>query len=101
MRIIRSILGLQVLIVLGCSNVLDSTTSDYEVWVDYSISSSTHVHLYVHNSYDVVMSTVVNEIQDPGNYCVILDFNEYPEGVYYYFLEAGDFRDSRMVLVIL
>jgi len=94
------VLGLQILLLIGCSSVLDSTPTNSTTWVEYSITSPTHVHLYILNSYDVIVCTLVDEFQAAANYSVEVDFGSYPEGVYYYVLEAGDFRDSHMFLVI-
>ena len=46
------------------------------------------------------VSTLVNEKQTPGSYTVTFDGSNFPSGVYFYKLEAGDFAETkRMVLL--
>ena len=53
--------------------------------------------------YDILgneVATLVNENKNPGNYSVEFDGANFPSGIYYYKLVAGDFSETkRMVLV--
>ena len=46
------------------------------------------------------VSTLVNEKQNAGSYSVTFDGSNFPSGVYFYKLEAGEFAETkRMVLI--
>jgi len=42
----------------------------------------------------------VNEKQTPGTYEVNWNAENFPSGVYYYVLNAGDFKETRKMLLI-
>ena len=44
--------------------------------------------------------TLVNENQNAGSYSVTFDGNNFPSGVYYYRLDAGDFVETRRMALI-
>jgi hypothetical protein len=53
--------------------------------------------------YDVLgneITTLVNEVQSPGNYTVNVDGSRLSSGIYYYQLKAGNFRESRKMLLL-
>ena len=53
--------------------------------------------------YDILgkeVTTLVNEKQSPGTYEVSWDGSSYPSGVYFYKLMAGDFTETKKMLMI-
>ncbi len=53
--------------------------------------------------YDVLgreIKTLVNKSQSPGNYEITFDATEYPSGIYYYKLVAGDFIETKKMLLL-
>jgi Secretion system C-terminal sorting domain len=53
--------------------------------------------------YDVLgreIKTLVNKSQLPGNYEITFDATEYPSGIYYYKLVAGDFVETKKMLLL-
>jgi len=53
--------------------------------------------------YDIlgrVVKTLVNEFKEAGNYNVTFDGTFYASGVYFYRIEAGNFTDSKKMVLI-
>ncbi len=53
--------------------------------------------------YDIVgqeLSSLVNQQLNPGTYEVVWDASEYPGGVYFYRLTAGDYLETKKMLLI-
>jgi len=53
--------------------------------------------------YDILgkeIETLVNEKQSPGTYEVTWDASAFPSGVYFYRLEAGDYSETKKMLMI-
>ena len=53
--------------------------------------------------YDVLgreISTLVNEELIPGTYEVLWDGSDYPSGVYFYKLSAGDYIETRKMILL-
>jgi hypothetical protein len=70
------------------------------------ILSSPHVlggDLVLLKVYDILgkeVATLVNEKQSPGTYEVTFDGSQYPSGVYFYKLIAGDFSETKKMVII-
>ena len=58
------------------------------------------VLLKVYNSLGKEVSVLVNEEMNPGSYEVSWDASNYPSGVYFYTLTAGDFKQTKKMLLI-
>jgi len=64
------------------------------------VVSPLHTTLKIYNTLGQEMRTLVDEIQEGGNYTVTWDASDMPSGVYFYRLTSGDFAATkRMVLV--
>ena len=53
--------------------------------------------------YDILgreVAILVNEALKPGTYEVDFDASNYPSGVYYYKLHAGDFTETKKMLLL-
>jgi 5-hydroxyisourate hydrolase-like protein (transthyretin family) len=46
------------------------------------------------------VETLVNEIQKPGNYEVTFNAGKYASGVYYYQLKAGDYIQTKKMILL-
>jgi hypothetical protein len=46
------------------------------------------------------VATLVNEVKAPGEYSVVFDGTNLPSGVYYYRLTAGNFTETRKLMLI-
>lgn len=68
--------------------------------IKFDIPKSGFVKITVYDLLGREVTNLVNEQMQPGSYSVDWDASNYPSGVYFYKLEAGDFMESkRMVLV--
>lgn len=68
--------------------------------IDYAIQSSSHVSLSVFDLLGKQIATVVNKKQESGNYSVYFDASNVPSGVYYYELRAGNFVETKKMIVL-
>ena len=68
--------------------------------ISYQLAVSNVVNLKVYAALGKEVATLVNEKQNAGSYSVEFNGEGLPSGVYYYKLEAGDFVETkRMVLL--
>ncbi len=66
----------------------------------YSIKEEGLVTLKVYDVLGKVVTTLVNENKAEGNYEVDFNASELPSGMYIYSLQAGDFLESRKMLLM-
>ena len=62
--------------------------------------SVVNVILTVHNALGQKITTLVNKKQNPGTHSVRFDASDLPSGVYFYRLTAGDFSDTKKMILI-
>jgi hypothetical protein len=68
--------------------------------IKYSVPQAGNVTIKVYNSLGSVVRTVVDNFHATGNYIEWVDMDGMASGVYYYTMLAGDFKETkRMVLV--
>ena len=68
--------------------------------VEFRIQSSEFVTLKVYDVLGREVSTQVNEVKEPGTYTVEFDAAGLAGGVYFYCLTAGDFVQTRKLLLL-
>jgi photosystem II stability/assembly factor-like uncharacterized protein len=68
--------------------------------INYSIASGTHVSIRIYDILGKVVSTLVNEHKEPGNYKVYFNGSGMPSGIYFYRIEAGDFSETRKMILL-
>ncbi|MEO8446673.1 MAG: C25 family cysteine peptidase [bacterium] len=73
--------------------------------IDYSIPAGvngegTNVSLVIYNSLGSEISTLVNGSQNPGSYSVQWDAANYPSGIYFYRLTAGDLSEVKKMTLL-
>jgi hypothetical protein len=68
--------------------------------IGYSISGGRHVTLKIYDVLGKEVSTLVDQYQANGTYTVRFDGGALHSGVYYYRLEAGDYRAVKKFLLI-
>ena len=59
-----------------------------------------YVTLKAYNVLGQEVATLVNEEMKPGSYEVTWDAREYPSGVYFYRLQAGDFVQTKKLVLL-
>jgi hypothetical protein len=79
-----------------------TTTIKYSIPVKVKSERSKvkNVTLVVYDILGREVATLVNEKQKPGNYEVIFDASNYPSGVYFYRLQAGDYSNVKKLILL-
>jgi hypothetical protein len=69
--------------------------------ITYSLSQPDIICLKIFNSLGKEIHTLVNQIQDAGNYSVTIDTKDFASGVYLYVLQAGNrvLETKKMILL--
>jgi hypothetical protein len=68
--------------------------------IRYAIPSRVQVTLRVFNVLGQEVATLVNEVQEQGNYVALFEANQLASGVYFYKLQAGEFSTSKKMLLM-
>ena len=71
-----------------------------ETKISYSIANPEFVTLKVYDMLGREVRTLVNEFQSAKTYSIRFDASELSSGVYLYKLQAGDFLDSKKMILI-
>jgi hypothetical protein len=66
----------------------------------YQLPESAHVLVKVFNSLGEEMLVLVNKLQQAGNYSLVWDASNYASGLYFYSIEADDFKHVKKMLFI-
>ena len=67
--------------------------------IDYRLLAVSDVELNIFNMLGQKVATLVSERQPAGNYRVHWDASGYSSGIYYYMLNAGEFRDVKKMIL--
>ncbi len=68
--------------------------------ISYSIPMATHVNLSIYDITGRLVEMLVNETQEPGIHQVTWNRMSNPSGVYFYRLRAGEFEETRKMVVV-
>jgi hypothetical protein len=68
--------------------------------ISYSIHEQLHSRLQVFDVTGKEIATLVDEIKNPGTYEVIFNASHLPSGVYVYRLQAGEYVESRKLMLL-
>ena len=68
--------------------------------LEFGISDLGFVSLKVYDALGQEVRTLANEIRSPGNYNVEFDGSDLPSGIYFYKLEAGDFVETKRMILL-
>jgi hypothetical protein len=68
--------------------------------IEYRIANSEFVNLKVYNVLGQKVATLVNRKQQAGSYIVEWDASGIASGVYYYRLVAGEFVDTKKLVLL-
>jgi len=66
----------------------------------YSLPHRSHVTLSVFNTLGQTVAELLNGDVDPGNHELQFNANNLASGVYFYRIQAGDFVQTRKLLLI-
>jgi sugar lactone lactonase YvrE len=76
-------------------NPFNTTTT-----IHYTIPNKKSVLLNIYDSTGREIETLVNATQTPGSYCVTYEANSLASGVYFYRLQAGNFRQTKKLILM-
>lgn len=68
--------------------------------IEFSVPTSGQVTVKVYNVLGQEVETLVNGIQDPGKYTIRFDASRYTSGLYFYRLQAGQFLQTKKMLLL-
>ena len=68
--------------------------------ISYQLTAVSHVSLEIFDVLGRKITTLVNDLQQPGIHTVRWDGTSFPSGVYFYHMEAGDFRATRKLMLV-
>lgn len=68
--------------------------------IRFDIAKQTGVELKIYNMTGQLVDVLVNEVKNPGSYNVTFDASRLPSGVYYYSLRAGEFTDTKRLVLV-
>ena len=99
-------------IYVGINRISDIAPSSYSLHQNYPnpFNPSTKIKFEINKSGDIVLnvydvtgkivSEIVNEYLTAGTYEVTFDGNNLPSGVYFYQLRAGEFTDTKKLILL-
>lgn len=68
--------------------------------ISFALPHHGNVELRVFNSLGMEVAALLNSFMNAGNYTVSFDASELPSGVYFYNIRAGDFNDTKKMMLI-
>lgn len=68
--------------------------------IKYSVPVAGNVTVKIYNSLGVEVMTVVNKNHTVGNYVENVDMSSFSSGVYFYTLTAGDFKETKKMMLV-
>ena len=68
--------------------------------IRYEVPRESHVTLRIHNVLGQEVAALVNELRQPGRYQVQWNAENFSSGVYFYRLQAGDFVQTKKLMVV-
>ncbi|MDZ4712165.1 MAG: endonuclease [bacterium] len=71
-----------------------------ETVISYQLTVSSFVTMNIYNSVGKEIASLINQRQNAGSYSVDFDASGYPSGVYFYTLKAGNFSDTKRMIIL-
>jgi len=68
--------------------------------IRYAVTDRQFVSLNIYDVTGKKISTIVNEEKGAGNYQVVFNASQYPSGVYFYRLQAGNFVETKKMILL-
>ncbi|MEG8946385.1 alpha-amylase family glycosyl hydrolase [Rosettibacter firmus] len=69
-------------------------------FINYQIPSTSNVILKVYDILGREVTTLVNEVQQAGRYEIKFNASDLPSGVYFYRIQAGNFSDTKKMILL-
>ena len=68
--------------------------------IKYCVPDKVRIGLEVFDSSRIKVKTLVKEIKEAGTYKVEIDARNLPEGIYFYRFNAGDFIETKKMVLL-
>ena len=68
--------------------------------IKYTLAEQSHVRLEIYNILGQRVEVILDESKDAGSHTEIWQANDVPSGVYFYRIVAGDFEDTRKMMLL-
>lgn len=68
--------------------------------INYLIKEKVNVELKIFNVLGKEIMSLLNEIKEPGKYSIMFDGSKLSSGLYYYQLKAGEFTETKKMMLI-
>ena len=68
--------------------------------IEFSIPKRSFVKLFVYDILGRELKILVNETVQPGVFGAVFDAQNLPSGIYYYSLEAGDYKETKKMVLV-
>ena len=68
--------------------------------INYQLKNNEFVSLKIYDVLGRIITKLVDENQKAGFYSINLDANEFASGVYFYRIEAGEFRNTKKMILL-
>lgn len=68
--------------------------------INYSVPVESFITIKIYNSMGSEIMALVEGKKTAGNYGANADLSKYPSGVYYYIMKAGNFKESRKMILV-
>ena len=79
----------------NCANPFNPTTT-----IEYFVPEDSHVKIQVYNALGHVVDVLVDERKQAGFYCVQWNASGFPSGIYFYTMEAGQYKAVRRMTLM-
>jgi hypothetical protein len=76
------------------------TKIKFDIPVDSRIRGNDRVVLKVYDILGKEIETLVNEKLNPGTYELTFNASQFPSGVYFYRLQAGDYNETKRMILL-
>jgi len=71
-----------------------------QTMISYSVPKRSHIQLKIYNVIGKEIKEIENGIKDEGNYSFVFDASGLSSGIYFYKLQANDFRDIKKMVLL-
>jgi hypothetical protein len=68
--------------------------------INFSITNESFVSLFVYNALGEIVSELVNETKQPGNYSIAFNAGNLPSGIYFYRIQAGTTIETKKMMLL-
>ena len=68
--------------------------------IDYSVPQASNVQLIIYDILGNKVKELVNGFKNPGNYTVVLNASNLTSGIYFYRLQAGNFAETKKMILL-